>query len=247
MEYFTFDRSSDTLTCADAECECGKSTIPEGGGYLYVSPGAVRAHSPDGSGSDEPLLICEVAARRRDLDMETASEDAAHWWKTGSAPLRATPRRGLKFKEFKGKTPEEAKALADAAFEPGKLMGVKMIKEVQARTGSGQGATAQEALKRVRDRVPEDAFDIGEPRIVQEGASGTLEIEASSELDAKSVLRTKAPRGAQVDGLDCKIPAKNGFLGMGKVPGVWAAQWSAPFIAEIEYKLPAVALARYFP
>lgn len=247
MEYFTFDRTSETLTCADAECECGKSAIAEGEGYLYVSPGAVRAHSPDGSGSDEPLLICEIAARRRDLDLETAAEDAAHWWKTGSAPLRATPRRGLKFKEFKGKTPEEATALAEAAFAEGKLMGVKMIKEVQARTGSGQGATAEEALKRVRDRVPGDAFDVGEARIVQEGASGTLEVEAASELDAKSVLRTKAPRGAQVGSLDCKLPPKNGFLGMGKVPGIWVAHWSAPFIAEIEYKLPAVALARYFP
>ncbi|WP_194818622.1 hypothetical protein [Nocardia sp. XZ_19_385] len=38
-----------------------------------------------------PTLMCEQGARQRGLDLAVAAADAAHWWETGSVPLRATP------------------------------------------------------------------------------------------------------------------------------------------------------------
>jgi len=35
--------------------------------------------------------VCEQGARLRNLDLETAAVDAAHWWRTGQIPLRPTP------------------------------------------------------------------------------------------------------------------------------------------------------------
>jgi len=52
---------------------------------------------------------------------------------------------------------------------------------------------------------------------------------------------------AQLESLECTRPPRNGFAGVGKRPGTWVAHWSAPFIAEIFYKMPAVVSARYFP
>jgi hypothetical protein len=41
-----------------------------------------------------PILVCEQGAKLRNLDLEVAAADAKYWWKTGKAPLRATPLAG---------------------------------------------------------------------------------------------------------------------------------------------------------
>jgi len=247
LQHFTYDRPTVSVTCADTDCDCGREPMAEGEGFLFISVQVERDRGPDGSGTAEPMLLCEQAARRRDLDLEVAAEDAANWWKTGRAPLRATPKRQIKFREAKAKTAEEAQERARASVTTGRLLGVELVKDVQSRSAAGNGATAEAAKEAAASRMPEDAFDVQPMRIIQEGGSGAIQVEASNEMDAKAALRKQAPRSAQIDSLECKSPPKLGVLGLGKKPGAWVAKWSAPFVAEVEYKVPAVARARYMP
>jgi hypothetical protein len=192
-----------------------------------------------------PILLCKEAARRRDLDLEVAAQDAAHWWETGSVALRATPRRELKFKEFVGKSIDEAQRLAREALGD-ELLGADVAKDVREMSSTAQARSADEAVKTATKRVPEGAFDIQSAKIIQEGQTGAAEVTVADESDARSAWRREAPRGAQLDDIRCTQEPKRGFVGLGRAPGTWVARWSAPFIAEVAYKTPAVVTARYF-
>lgn len=97
--------------CADNECPCDYTTMPPAKGYLWITPevagtrmtclsltslhGYLKASAI--SGIDEitkrcfPLVVCEQAAKRRNLNLEVASSDFDSWVKTGKVPCRATP------------------------------------------------------------------------------------------------------------------------------------------------------------
>lgn len=83
--------------CSDRACPCPGTRIPRGTGYLYISEGWLlrkegRSRPLAGQEDLGPILMCEQGARRRNLDLAVAAADARHWWKTGLAPLRGTPR-----------------------------------------------------------------------------------------------------------------------------------------------------------
>lgn len=105
--------------CSDNACPCSApgTAIAQGSGYLYVSPQCEDFRAD--ARSDEQLrkkvaaleqdpgdvkfmfdtcphffraiLVCEVGARARGLDLAVAAEDAKIAWSLGRAPLRATP------------------------------------------------------------------------------------------------------------------------------------------------------------
>ncbi|MFZ4525556.1 MAG: DUF1566 domain-containing protein [Chlorobium sp.] len=97
--------------CSDSECSCSYATMPPAKGYLWIKPevavtrmtclsltllhGYLRASAI--SGIDEimqlclPVVVCEKAAKRRNLDLVVASSDYDSWVKTGTVPCRATP------------------------------------------------------------------------------------------------------------------------------------------------------------
>ncbi len=247
MEYFSFDRPTGTATCSDADCSCPRDPIGAGSGFLFVSNQVVRHRRQESKNGNSavPILLCRDAARRRDLDLEVAAQDAAHWWETGSVALRATPRRELKFKEFSGTSIEEAQRLAreDLGDE---LLGADVAKDVREMSSTAQARSADDAVAIATKRVPQAAFDVQPAKIIQEGQKGEVEVTVADESDARSAWRRDALRGAQLDDLQCTREPKRGFVGLGKAPGTWVARWSAPFIAEVAYKTPAVVTARYF-
>jgi len=115
--YFEVPLPDGDGVCSDEGCVCGGAAIARGTGYLYVDRETVdfrsnaptveqarskeeRVRSQMGDmdeaaavmhGRTTALLICEQSARQRGIDLEAAAADAAHWWETGQAPLRATP------------------------------------------------------------------------------------------------------------------------------------------------------------
>lgn len=119
MEVPEVNPGSDGL-CSDNDCPCGfpGAKIPRGSGYMYVSKEVVDfrrdaltvreaerkiANLKQRMGGDvvlfapnsfAPILMCEQGAKKRGLDLKVAAADAAHWWKTGLVPLRATPLAG---------------------------------------------------------------------------------------------------------------------------------------------------------
>ena len=117
MEYFESPAPSGEARCSDNQCPCDETAIPVGKGYLYVPrdccdfrwdcrsvaevrPKIKRLEDRTNQmimfdqGILAPILMCEVGARRRDLDLEVAARDAEHWWATSQVPLRPTPQRG---------------------------------------------------------------------------------------------------------------------------------------------------------
>lgn len=119
MEYMEVPVFPGEGTCSDNACPCGfpGAAIPRGTGYMYVSEDVVefRRDAPSmleaerkinrtqeatgtriigAAGVFAPILMCELGAKKRDLDLAVAAEDARHWWEHGEVPLRATPSQG---------------------------------------------------------------------------------------------------------------------------------------------------------
>jgi hypothetical protein len=103
--------------CSDRECPCDETPIAAGEGYLYITRECCNfrwdCRTVDevdtklellgdqtnsviipGPGLANPTLVCEVGARRRQLNLDVAGRDAKHWWATGQVPFRPTPRVG---------------------------------------------------------------------------------------------------------------------------------------------------------
>lgn len=98
-------------SCADNECPCAYTTMPPAKGYLWIKQnvadtrmsclsltalhGYLKASAI--AGIDEimkrcfPVVVCEQAAKRRNLNLAVASSDYDSWVKTGKVPCRATP------------------------------------------------------------------------------------------------------------------------------------------------------------
>jgi hypothetical protein len=119
VKYFEVGLPRWDAVCSDGNCPCPETPIPQGTGYIYISPDVVefrrdaltsreatekleriRAEGEARTGRSViinpqgwavPVLVCEQGARLRHLDLEVAAADARHWWKTGLVPLRATP------------------------------------------------------------------------------------------------------------------------------------------------------------
>ncbi|CAN5537184.1 hypothetical protein BH10PLA1_BH10PLA1_20800 [soil metagenome] len=120
MHYFTGKsrpKPGDEVRCTDRGCGCGGSLLSPSRSYLYVSAeaAAFRVDAPSYEAAKRKidklkasgnvavlghrsqwtgLMICEMSAKRRGLNLTVANADATHWWSTGQMPLRATPMAG---------------------------------------------------------------------------------------------------------------------------------------------------------
>ncbi len=126
MEHIECEDIKGVKYCSDNDCPCTLTEIPPGKGYLYISKQVVdyrrdaltqaelkKKLAPTIQRGEnvsiseyEPILMCELGANNRHLDMIVAAEDAEHWWKTHTAPLRETPLTPEYRKEFAKPTPE---------------------------------------------------------------------------------------------------------------------------------------------
>ncbi|MGD9201260.1 MAG: PEGA domain-containing protein [Chitinispirillia bacterium] len=111
MEYIECDVLPNVGYCSDNDCPCSVTQIQHGTGYLYISPEVVKFRKNALTQAEcrkklarftekdeylslqqyEPILICDKGAKKRNLDLNIAAEDARVWWETQKAPLRATP------------------------------------------------------------------------------------------------------------------------------------------------------------
>lgn len=112
MDYIECEKIQNAGYCADNDCNCSLTPLPRGGGYIFISEEVVEFRKDalslaevqekleHATGSGEyisinkyaPILVCEIAAYRRNLDLAIAKEDAKMYWLEGRVPLRATPR-----------------------------------------------------------------------------------------------------------------------------------------------------------
>ena len=104
--------------CSDPDCPCPEVKIPRGMGYAYISEDLVKSRCNarslykldanirkclTGLGGQvgtailtssltSPLIMCELGAALRGIDLDVAAVDAKLWWETNLAPLRPTPQ-----------------------------------------------------------------------------------------------------------------------------------------------------------
>jgi len=130
--YFECSFPKGNALCSDDSCPCSSNIIPPGSGYLYISEEVVEFRKDALTETAamakiqdlqrklggvivnpvvlaSPILMCILAADRRNIDLTVAGNDAKHWWKTGKVPLRPTPlaapNQGAKSTPTESKTP----------------------------------------------------------------------------------------------------------------------------------------------
>lgn len=111
MEFIECEKIQGVGYCSDNDCSCTLTQLSFGGGYIYISPEVVdfrrdaltlvevKAKLEQQTQAGEyisvskyaPILVCEIAAQKRNLDMSVAKADALMYWREGRVPLRATP------------------------------------------------------------------------------------------------------------------------------------------------------------
>lgn len=111
MEFIECEKIQGVGYCSDNECSCTLTQLSFGGGYVYISPEVVDFRKDALTLADvnikleqqtqageyisvskyAPILVCEIAAQKRNLDMAVAKADAQMYWREGRVPLRATP------------------------------------------------------------------------------------------------------------------------------------------------------------
>ena len=111
------------------------------------------------SGVTTPTLMCEQGAKKRTLDLEIASKDAAYWWEMGLVPLRATPTIALNTKIYYGASIEDAKA---KVFQEIDQEMIYSIEEVNTKETIIEVADKDidEAIEKSDAKLPKNAFDI---------------------------------------------------------------------------------------
>lgn len=165
-----------------------------------------------------------------------------------AAPHRSdstAPQREMKTQRFTGPTIEDAKRRAQEALGTD-LLSAETVRDVHAATSTAQGRIGEETVREADRRIPEEAMERHPATIVQEGQVGSTEVQEFEEREARKVWRKKALRGAQIDEIECTTPAKKGVMGIGKKPGTYTIKWSAPFVAEAAYTMPAVVNAMFW-
>ena len=121
LDSFEVRMPSGAGKCSDDDCPCPPpgTHIPRGGGFLYIDASLIEYRrqarteenmkkigmnfqgTSQGGGytlfldqvSHKAILMCLVGAKKRQLDLRIASEDAQLAWAENRAPLRATPKK----------------------------------------------------------------------------------------------------------------------------------------------------------
>jgi ribosomal protein S27E len=99
------DFRKDCPTVAEAEAKVRRMVGPR---TLFMA----------GSGVLSPILVCELGAKKRGLNLEVAAADARHWWQTGLVPLRPTPAAGEVDRSRSAEESEETQSKANPSSPP---------------------------------------------------------------------------------------------------------------------------------
>jgi tetratricopeptide (TPR) repeat protein len=146
---------------------------------------------------------------------------------------------------FYGHTEEEAKAKAYAAGIPEERVIKFEVTPVTEDDVRGSAPDPEGAIEAAKARVPDSAFDVGSPEIIDKGKKGQCEMQVHTRKSAHKGWRSKASRDAILDKCECLVPPKSGFLGIGRKPGLWKISWTTPAEARVFYKLPAKVTLTY--
>lgn len=151
----------------------------------------------------------------------------------------------LPSKQFEGKTVEEAKEAAMAAFPEERIVSLKVTSKGRKKTIQRKRESSKEAVEAVKSGVPSEVSDVGSEEIIEQGQRGTVEVLAHSEDEARTRWRDKAPRGSSCEHMECVRAPARGILRIFTRQGLWRVHWSTKFKARISYRTPVVVTVWY--
>jgi hypothetical protein len=245
--------------------------------FVGVTMFGVSGGISTGGGPESPDLVGSLAThsrswsslepsevRRQEVEvsrvMSSLSVGQPRWWRCRGCgtvqiyELVRTPKKSaadktaeLPSQKFKGKTEEEAKAAAMAAFPEERIVSLKTTKG-RKRTIQKQGESAEAAIEAVKAGVPSDVSDVSPAEIIEQGRRGTVELLADSKDDASRRWRHKLQwgvKGASCDLVECVRAPVKGIFGIGAKQGMWRVHWSTKFEARISFRTPVVVTVWY--
>ncbi len=269
MEYFEVPEANlgaDGL-CSDNDCPCGYpgATIPRGTGYIYVSQAVIdfrrdaltvreaqrkiesmrqrmNAFIMFDPSVTTAILMCELGAKKRGLDLEVAAADARHWWKTGLVPLRATPLAGstgsqkerarmeeMTFTVEEDSLEEARDEIKHQLPEGYKLLSEKILSDGKPETIKGSGDTTEAAFSEVLSHRPPNS-QILEKKEISPSQEMILNVvvKAFDEHDAQSSAEQSVTkqRKHKITTKAVKLTAggAKGFLGIGRKPNQYEVE-----------------------
>ncbi|MBN2412831.1 hypothetical protein JXQ31_14170 [candidate division KSB1 bacterium] len=178
--------------------------------------------------------------------MPNIRDDYSGCWTCGKDPCQCDENENnyyndipeFKYKTFEGKTVEEAKALAEKNAPPN-LNSINITRPVQEKTALGYGNDLDSAIQDAEKSIPENAFAIKSPLVLDNAQSGITVIQAMAESEVQKIWQHGAPDNAVLKECECKSKPYKGIVGFGKKHGIWKVQWQTPVKIGIPYKLPA--------
>ena len=197
---FELPLSAMELCCSDHTCDCQQQTFSEGEGYLYISHYVVayNLHSFNLGQTNltkcKPVLLCKLAAEKRQLNIEIAQRDAHYWWEHYKAPFRATPLANNKFScydhslpkveivQISGDTADDCQRQFETLYPQSDLVLTLQQQGIESAQVSCKNSNQQNAEISAKSKLPNNAVIIDDS--VSGGRDGILYYLTSSSEDS---------------------------------------------------------------
>ncbi len=169
----------------------------------------------------------------------------------------------MEYKEeyFLSPSIDEAKSKAINELGEEKILEFLVIRSPKKTVWEGEGKTVKDIIWEgskwyyMYQRIqvsPNSEFcaygenwQISEPEIIQKGESGIFRATSQTEEEAEKLFRSKISSQRIHHLVECETQPTNGFMGIGKKPGIWKISWEKPFVVRITYLSPAIIKVKY--
>jgi tetratricopeptide (TPR) repeat protein len=127
-----------------------------------------------------------------------------------------------------------------------RILSVRVLSDGDTKTERGSGETAEIALEKARSKLPSGAQVLTEKEVVAARIE-FVEVEAASADEATSLLLRSIDTDAVIESVELMIPARSGFLGLGRKRARFRGRVFRHAVVEVVFKVMAKIRAEVGP